>query len=150
MDNLRHESVGAWAKRYYYANRAVIESVLRPYDLGSTQWHVLHQLANDGPTMQRDLGQLLHLERPTLSGIVATLVRKSLVDQVPDSVDHRQRMLRITASGIKLWEELPDPIAIIQTVSFDGADAEDLATTIRVLQAATQRLNDHMSVGNKT
>ena len=44
-------SVGAWAKRYYFAVRATMESILRPYDLGSTQYYVLYQLANDGPTM---------------------------------------------------------------------------------------------------
>jgi len=141
----QHETVGAWAKRYHLANRALIESVLRPYDLGSTQWYVLYQLAHDGPTMQRNMGQTLHIERATLSGIVATLVRKGLVDQIPDSVDQRQRVLRLTASGTKLWSELPDPIAVIGRISLAGIDDAELETTIRVLQTATQRINDHMS-----
>jgi DNA-binding MarR family transcriptional regulator len=145
----QHESVGAWAKRYYFANRAALDSILRPYDLGSTQWYVLHQLANDGPTMQRDLAQMLHLERATLSGVVATLVRKGLVNQVPDGVDQRQRVLHITDAGTKLWHELPDPIAIIRANSFQGASDTELATAIRVLQAATHRLNDYMSEGDK-
>jgi DNA-binding MarR family transcriptional regulator len=140
-----HDSVGAWAKRYYFASRAAIESVLRPYDLGSTQWYVLFQLANEGPTMQRDLGQMLHIERATLSGVVATLVRKGFVDQVPDTDDQRQRLLRITRAGSKLWQELPNPIAVIQAVSFAGADDAELAIAIRVLQSATGRLDDHLS-----
>lgn len=141
----QHETVGAWAKRYHLANRALIESVLRPYDLGSTQWYVLYQLANEGPTMQRDMGHTLHVERATLSGIVTTLVRKGLIDQIPDPVDQRQRLLRLTTAGTKLWNDLPDPIAIIQTVSLVDLDDAELETTIRVLQAATQRVNDHMS-----
>ena len=141
----QHETVGAWAKRYHLANRALIESVLRPYDLGSTQWYVLYQLANDGPTMQRDMGHTLHIERATLSGIVTTLVRKGLIDQIPDPVDQRQRLLRLTTAGTRLWNDLPDPIAIIQTVSLVDLDDTELETTIRVLQAATQRVNDHMS-----
>jgi len=141
----QHETVGAWAKRYHLANRALIESVLRPYDLGSTQWYVLYQLANDGPTMQRDMGHTLHIERATLSGIVTTLVRKGLIDQIPDPVDQRQRLLRLTTAGTRLWNNLPDPIAIIQTVSLVDLDDTELETTIRVLQAATQRVNDHMS-----
>jgi DNA-binding MarR family transcriptional regulator len=143
-----HESVGAWAKRYYFASRAVIDSVLRPYDLGSTQWYVLYQLANDGPTMQRDLGRMLQIERATLSGIVSTLVRKGLVDQMPDTADQRQRVLRITAAGMKLWNELPDPIALTQAVALEGANEAELATAIQVLQAATQRLNKHAAKGN--
>src|SRR6202167_1963439 len=140
-----HDSVGAWAKNYYYAVRAAMESVLRPYDLGSTQWYVLYQLANHGPTMQRDLGRMLQIERATLSGIVATLVRKGLIDQMPGSQDQRQRVLRLTDAGLKLWGELPDPLALIRAIAFDGSDAAELATALRVLRSATQRLNDHMS-----
>ena len=147
--NLKHDSVGAWAKRLYFAARSVMDSVLRPYGLGSTQWYVLHQLANEGPTMQRDLVRMLQIERATLSGIVTTLVRKGLVDQTPDSEDQRQRMLRITRLGTKLWRELPDPIELITAVAFDGADPTELAIARRVLQTATQRLNEHISGGNQ-
>lgn len=143
-------SVGAWAKRYYFAVRATMESVLRPYDLGTTQWYVLYQLANDGPTMQRDLGRMLQIERATLSGIVATLVRKGLVDQMPGSEDQRQRVLRITGAGTKLWKELPDPLALIRAIAFDGSDAAELAVTLQVLRSATQRLNHHMSEAGKS
>ena len=147
--NLKHDSVGAWAKRLYFAARSVMDSVLRPYDLGSTQWYVLYQLANEGPTMQRDLVRMLQIERATLSGIVTTLLRKGLVDQTPDSEDQRQRMLRITRSGTKLWRELPDPIELVTAVAFDGADPTELAIARRVLQTATQRLNEHISGGNQ-
>ena len=145
--NLKHDSVGAWAKRLYFAARSVMDSVLRPYGLGSTQWYVLHQLANEGPTMQRDLVRMLQIERATLSGIVTTLVRKGLVD--PDSEDQRQRMLRITRLGTKLWRELPDPIELITAVAFDGADPTELAIARRVLRTATQRLNEHISGENQ-
>ena len=121
-----------------------MESTLRPYAIGSTQWYVLYQLANDGPTMQRDLGRMLQIERATLSGIVSTLVRKGLVEQTPDSADQRQRMLRITASGLELWDELPD-LALIEAVAFDGVDPAVLATVVKVLQAATRRLSNHLS-----
>ncbi|ADV84897.1 MarR family winged helix-turn-helix transcriptional regulator [Terriglobus saanensis] len=146
----KHDSVGAWAKRLYFASRAVMDSILRPYDIGSTQWYVLYQLANEGPTMQRDLVRMLQIERATLSGVVATLVRKGLVDQAPDAVDQRQRVLRITASGKKLWKTLPDPITLILATAFDGMNPAELAVARRVLQTATQRLNAHISEGNKS
>jgi DNA-binding MarR family transcriptional regulator len=142
-----HGSVGAWAKSYYFAVRAAMESVLRPYDLGSTQFYVLYQLANHGPTVQRDLGRALQIERATLSAIVAALVRKGLIDQTPGADDQRQRVLRLTGAGTKLWEELPDPLALIRAIAFEGADPAELAAAARVLQAATQRLNDHLPGG---
>jgi DNA-binding MarR family transcriptional regulator len=124
-----------------------MESILRPYELWPTQYYVLYQLANDGPTMQRDLGRMLQIERATLSEIVSTLVRKGLIDQVPGSEDQRQRVLRLTGAGMKRWQQLPDPLALIRAIAFEGSDAADLATAVRVLQAATQRLADHMSEG---
>jgi DNA-binding MarR family transcriptional regulator len=144
-----HEPVGAWAKSYYFAFRATMESILRPYDLGTTQYYVLYQLANEGPTMQRDLGRMLQIERPTLSGIVTTLVRKGLVDQLPGSEDQRQRVLQLTDAGLKLWEDLPDLLALIRAIAFDGADTAELAIAARVLQSATRQLNDHLAAGGK-
>ena len=127
-----------------------MESVLRPHDLGPTQWYVLYQLAKEGPTMQRDLVLMLQIERATLSGVVTTLVRKGLVEQTPDAEDQRQRMLRITRAGTKLWKELPNPIELIMTVAFSDSDPEELAITRRVLQTATQRLNEHILEGNRS
>ena len=143
----QHESLAAWAKRYYFANRAAIDSQLRPYDLGSTQWYVLYELVHIGPLMQRDLGQLLHLERATLSGVIATLVRKGLIDQMADVTDQRQRVLRMTDAGTKLWNELPDPTAVVRANSFKDASEADVATAIRILEAATRRLDGYTDAG---
>ncbi len=144
-----HAAVGAWAKRCYFAGRALMDSALRPYDLGSTQWYVLWQLAHVGPTRQSDLVRTLYIERASLSGIVATLVRKGLVDQVPDQVDQRQRLLQLTASGKKLWDKLPD-LAFIHKAAFDGIDAAAIATAVRVLQTATERLDNLSQKGTDT
>ena len=140
LDDRRHGSVGAWAKRCYFAGRALTEAVLRPYGLGMTQWYVLHHLAQDGPTMQRELLGKLQVERATLSVIVGTLVRKGLVEQVPDRVDQRQKRLRMTRAGTKLWNKLPD-LSFIHTAAFGGIDDADVAVAIRVLRTATERLD---------
>jgi len=143
-DEIGHEGVGAWAKRYYFTYREALESALRPFGLGSTQWYVLYQLANSGPTMQRDLGQMLKLERATLSVVVATLVRKGLIEQAPGADDRRQRMLELTPAGTELWARLPDPIAEIRSIAFGPTSDADAAIAIRVLREATRRLTEHV------
>ncbi len=117
--------------------------MLRPYDLGTTQWYVLYHLAHDGPTMQRDLVKALQVERATLSAIISVLVRKGLVEQVPDPVDQRQKLLRMTAAGATRWKRLPD-LAVIHDIAFTGMDAADVAVAVRVLQTATERLERHI------
>lgn len=135
-----------WAKRCYFAGRAVMDAALRPYDLGSVQWYVLYQLATGGPTMQRDLVRMLEIERATMTGIVAALVRKGLVEQEADQADHRQKLVRMTAAGAKLWSELPD-LGFIRSAAFDGVDAADIAIAVKVLQIATQRLEALLQKG---
>ena len=147
MDHLKHYAAGAWAKRLHLASRALMESILRPYDLGSTQWYVLYQLANEGATNQRELLRLLQVEKPTLSEVVGALVRKGLVEQAPDPHDQRQRVVSLTEAGRALWETLPDPIAAIQKAAFEGVDEGELALVAKVLQAATQRLHEQLSKG---
>lgn len=144
-----HDTAGAWAKRLHLASRTVMEALLRPYGLGSTQWYVLYQLANYGPTPQRDFLALLQVEKPTLSEVVAALVRKGLVEQKPDPADQRQRVLVISKAGTKLWRDLPDVIGVILKTAFHDADKAELETTRRVLQKATQQLNDYLR-GMKT
>ncbi|WP_319005152.1 MarR family winged helix-turn-helix transcriptional regulator [Acuticoccus sediminis] len=150
MPNKNHPSedasVAAWAKRCYFAGRAAMEAVLRPYGLGATQWYVLHRLATEGPTMQRDLLSLLQVERATLSAILGTLVRKGLVEQVPDRIDQRQKRLTLTAEGAKLWDTLPDLVFIRET-AFGDLDPDDIAAAIRVLRTATERLDELISKG---
>lgn len=140
----QHQSAGAWAKRYYQTSQAVLESVLRPYELGPTQWYVLYQLAHDGPTKQRDLVRALRVERATMTGVVAALVRKGFVEQIPDPVDLRQKTLRLTAAGDQLWARLPDPIARLRAVAFDGVSEEEQAQVARILRGATERLAHHL------
>jgi DNA-binding MarR family transcriptional regulator len=142
-DNLDLEAAGSWAKKYFLASRTLMESVLRPYDLGTTQWYVLYLLANDEPINQRDLTRTLEIERATLSAVITALVRKGLVEQISDLVDQRQKVLQLTTAGRNLWATLPDPIGLIAAVAFDGVDDAEIALTNRVLRDATQRLLDY-------
>lgn len=146
----RYDTVGAWAKRCYFAGRATMEALLRPFDLGSTQWYILHQLVEDGPTMQRDLVRLLQIERATLSVIVGTMVRKGLIEQAADVVDQRRKMLRVTPIGAELWQRLPDLSVVINEAAFAGISDSDKDTAVRVLRLATERLNAFIDKGSSS
>lgn len=149
LNNSRHGSVAAWAKRCYFAGRALMEAALRPHDLGATQWYVLYHLAHDGPTMQRELLRMLKVERATLSVVVGELVRKGLVEQVTDRIDGRQKLLRMTSAGAALWDRLPDLQTLVLS-AFDGIDDADIAIAVRVLRTATERLDALSSEGTDT
>jgi DNA-binding MarR family transcriptional regulator len=52
---------------------------------------------HDDPVVSGEVDK--SFERATLSGIVATLVRKGLIDQTAGSEDQRQRVLRLSHAG---------------------------------------------------
>ena len=128
------------AKAYFFASRSLMEAILRPFDLGGTQWYVLQQLADRGQISQRDLAPLLHIERASASDIVLTLVRKGLVAQAASATDQRQKVVRLTDDGRRLWSRLPDPMHILHAVAFEDVPAADVATVVRVLSGAAERL----------
>lgn len=138
-------SVGAEAKHLYQATRTLMDTVLRDYDLGPTQWYALWQLVTVGPTLQRDLGVLLRIERATLSGIVTTLVRKGLVEQTADPADQRQRLLVITEAGLDLWSKLPNPARLANEIAFADVDPAELEIARRVLALGTRRLVERVA-----
>lgn len=125
-----------------------MEAVLRPFDLGNTQWYVLYLLVNHGPMNQRDLTRTLEVERATLSAVISALVRKELIEQTPLAVDQRQKVLHVTTAGRNLFESVPDPIALITAVAFEGVDDAEIAVTQRVLSGATQRLINYKKDAN--
>ena len=91
--------------------------------------------------MQRELLRMLKVERATLSVVVGELVRKGLVERVPDRVDGRQKPLRMTGAGAAPWDKLPNLEALIHKAAFDGIDDADIAVAVRVLRIATERLD---------
>ena len=114
-----------------------MEAMLRPFHLGTTQWYILHQLVHEGPTMQRELGELLQVERATLTVIVGALVRKGLVEQVTDKADLRRKLLHITST-------------VINEAAFAGISEADMDVAVRVLRVATERLNTFSDKGQST
>lgn len=137
------DSLGTWAKRYYYANRLAVETLLRAHGIGSTQWLVLRHLALAGPTVQRDLGRIVDAERAALSGIVSTLVRKGFVEQVISAADQRQRVLTLTPAGRELLDELPDPFEEVREVALAGIAPAEIAAAIEVLKRAIAHVQAH-------
>ena len=119
-----------------------MDAALRPYDLGATQYYVLYQLVQGGPTMQRELVRFVQIDRATMSVVIGTLVKKGLVEQIQDRTDLRQKRVQITSTGHDLWARLPG-LGFINDIAFGAMDIADLETAVRVLQLATERLENH-------
>lgn len=74
-------------------------------ELTAAQFVVLRMLSGAGELVQSRLGELVALDRATMSGVLERLVRRGLVASVPDPTDRRSRLIALTGPGTTLLHE---------------------------------------------
>ena len=71
-------------------------------DLTSMQFAALVKLRDLEAVTQTELGRLTGMDRATISGVVARLQKRGLVQFRPDPLDRRSRIIALTADGAGL------------------------------------------------
>ncbi len=92
------EQVG-FILRQVQQRHAVIFAAAFGEEMTSLQWAALAKLAEVGECSQNRLGRLIATDVATIKGVVERLVRRSLIELRPDTVDRRRVLLRLTAVG---------------------------------------------------
>jgi MarR family transcriptional regulator, organic hydroperoxide resistance regulator len=87
---------------------------------------------NDGIT-QRDLAELLHISRPTLTPILQKLERAGVVEREADSDDQRLVRIRLTAAGCELAGHVAAFHRAFISDAIGGMSPDDLAEFERLL-----------------
>ena len=73
---------------------------LAPYDITPSQYGILNCLwINDGTCLPRQIAELLCLETSTVSGILARMQKKDLIDRVINPENRREILVMITPKG---------------------------------------------------
>lgn len=109
-----HERVGA-----------LLRLILQPLGLTPSEYAVTSLLITAGPRTHGAIGERLGITRSTLSGLLASLERKELVERRPVE-DGRSALIRMTATGRRLhrraeravsrhWIARQDPNSIKET-----------------------------------
>lgn len=82
-------------------------------DVTATQWAALSKLAELGTSSQNLLGRLTAMDAPTVKGVIDRLMRRGLVEAIPDP-DHKRRFqLTLTKEGVDLVnEKIPAAAAV--------------------------------------
>jgi DNA-binding MarR family transcriptional regulator len=133
-------SLGHWVKRFYLLSAKEMESTLGPYGLGRTQWYILHHVNEARELPQRELQTLLSVESATLTPLVAALVEKGWLKQVPSKLDRRNKTLTLSAAGRTHFLSVPNPILLTRKKALSGLDVDDIEHARKVLEAAVRNL----------
>ena len=80
--------------------------------LTTQQWAVLGALSRPealGGMRIGDLARYLMLSRQNLSGVIGRMERDGHVQSAPDPDDRRSRLVRMTTTGLHVWQDLAKP-----------------------------------------
>lgn len=70
-----------------------------PFGLTVPQWRVMAALGRFGALTASDVGQRTVMDKVAISRAVAALLKRRLVERVPDRADRRRATLRLSARG---------------------------------------------------
>jgi len=116
--------------------------LFRPHGLTAAQYNVLSVLgAADAKTglSQRELGDVLVVDRSNVTGLVDRLEKAGWVKRMDDPADRRVYRITLTAAGRRLWETVaPKYRAVVAQVTAEIGERRMRETlgTLKTLQQA--------------
>lgn len=78
------------------------DNALKPLDLTNGQFSLMMALNRPEPVPMRPVADLLAMDRTTLTAAIKVLVRRGLVEVMPDPTDRRSRLMKLTQEGTTL------------------------------------------------
>jgi DNA-binding MarR family transcriptional regulator/GNAT superfamily N-acetyltransferase len=105
---LRHQDIlkVREASRKMVRQLGFMQPTLAETDLSASAVHAIIELGNHGELAASRLGQILLLEKSTISRMVAKLIERNLVAETPNAVDGRSKMLSLTPEGHALLGDI--------------------------------------------
>jgi DNA-binding MarR family transcriptional regulator len=115
------------------------------HDLEPSEFDVLSALRRGGPPYQLSPGQLVQetlVTSGTMTNRVDRLVRKGLVERLPDPADRRGVQVRLTTSGRAAVDGALDALLVREKdllTGLDRGEATDVADSLRKLSQSFDR-----------
>ncbi len=104
--------------------------------------HAITELTRVGALGQVELGRRLHLEKSSVSRVVAQLVRRGWVERLADQRDGRASLLRLTAAGQEAALQLAQARAAKVARLLAHITAHERDGVVHALDVLTEALRD--------
>ena len=96
------------------------------YNITVEQWQVLINLNNTNYQFHQQLAENTYKEKSTITRLLDGLEKKNLIERVSDTVDRRQKCIRITPPGKKLLNKLKPFALMVQGRALNDIDLKQL------------------------
>jgi DNA-binding MarR family transcriptional regulator len=115
------------------------QRLFRPYGLTAAQYNVLNVLAASADGLsQRELGDILVVDRSNVTGLLDRLEKAGLVKRTDHPSDRRVYRVSLTTAGRKLWAKVQPlyfKVAAQVTAGLGEKKLRDALTVLKSLQA---------------
>ncbi len=112
------------------------QRLFRPHGLTAPQYNVLNILAtaaDDRGLSQRELGDILVVDRSNVTGLIDRMEKCSWVRRADDPADRRIYRVELTPKGRKLWARIaPRYLEVVHQVTA-GVDAKQIQSALALL-----------------
>jgi DNA-binding MarR family transcriptional regulator len=125
---------------------AVLRQHLAQRDTTPETWYALQLIATDGPRLTREA---LSRDLESARTLTADSTRELLARLEAAGLIRGDTELDLTAEGEALYRSLRDYIAIPTAQLLSQFDTDDINTTVRTLQAITQRAADGLATASQ-
>lgn len=98
---------------------------LSPYDVTPIQYALLKCLWTEDMQTPTQLAQTLHLDTSSITGILARLEKKELIERIYNQQDRRSIHVHLLESGVALQKPIEDAIMEANKEIITGIDPED-------------------------
>ncbi len=106
-------------------------------DVTPTQFSALSQLCRLGQASQNELGRLTAMDAATIKGVVDRLKLRELISSEPLSSDLRRLILKPTAAGRQLYDEVVSSAHAVTTETLEPLSHKEKEVFLGLLKKLT-------------
>jgi MarR family transcriptional regulator for hemolysin len=121
------QSIGYWLVRASQAYERAMNAELAPRGITLRQCQVLGCLALYGELSQTELAERVHVEPPTLVGILDRMERDGWISRHDCATDRRKKMIRPQPQAEPVWSEITDCARRVRARATSTLSPEQLA-----------------------
>ncbi|GGG74453.1 transcriptional regulator [Salipiger pallidus] len=130
---LLDEQIGFLLRKAYQRNSNIFTELV-PGNLTTTQFSVMHRLAEDGPMSQNLLGRSVAMDGATTKGVVDRLIGRGLLVTAPDPGDRRRHLVSLTPDGVALIDEAVNAAIKVSAETLAPLREREKETLLRLLK----------------
>jgi DNA-binding MarR family transcriptional regulator len=114
------------------------------HGLNVAAWRILANIARHEPVSQKELGDYTVTDAPKVTRAIATLLRRKYITREVDPNDRRRAVLRMTAKGRTVFEDVGNIITRADQSLLQGLTSEER----RALLSALDKMEEQMRAGS--